>query len=190
MDNHNIKWCDIKIILTIFEETIIIKTHKTLDLTTAKNILVSLLAISTLTMAGCNSGGSSGKPAAANPYAITNYNLTTDSQTNCAMNDSSEISCNSNALIAAFYKVTFVEPNSGAGAYVLVPPTGNTYGVTVASTGCDQTAGATGTTYTCNFNLTGNNVQSGNTFPIQITGDLGAYNLITVKLESVRNFVL
>jgi hypothetical protein len=159
------------------------KTHKILTLAIAKKALIGIFIVSGLMLASCNNGGSSGTPTSPNPYAITDYNLTPDSQTNCTINANSEISCNSDAVIAAFYKVTFVEPTSGPGAYVVIPPNGNTYGVTVASTGCDQTPSAEGTTYTCSFNLTGNNVQSGHSFPIQINGELGSYNLITVKLN-------
>lgn len=150
-----------------------------------RNFLGALIIAGTFGLVGCNSGGSSGTPAAANPYAITNYNLTPNSQTNCALNGSSLISCTANSVIAAVYTVTFVEPTSGVGAYVQIPlPSGtNTFGVTVASNGCDQSPAAAGATYTCSFNLSGNNAQSGNSFYIPITGSLGSYNLIQVQLN-------
>jgi hypothetical protein len=140
-----------------------------------------MVAATAISIYGCNNGGGSNNPAGPNPYTITDYSLVPNSQTNCTLNGSSVISCNSNSVIAAIYTVSFVE--SSVGAYVVVPPVGNTYGLTVASNGCNQAPSASGTTYTCGFNLSGSNVQKGNSFYLTLNGQLGTYNLIKIELN-------
>ena len=145
----------------------------------------SLVAISLI---GCNNGGS-GTPSSGNntQYNLQNYQLTVGAQTNnCTLAANSTLNCDSTGTFGGTYSVSFNTPTGTPGAYVIMPPTGNTYGLNIAPTGsgCSATAPAGGQTYTCNFTIGVNGTaQAGNTVFIAITGTLGNANIITINLQ-------
>ena len=134
-------------------------------------------------MAGCNSGSSS-TPVSSNPYNLQNYTFTgTDTGGACTIQSNSTLSCNSKGQFAGNYTVSFSTLTGAPGAYVLMPPTGNLYGLNIGGIACNQTASTPGNTYSCNFGISASNPVAGNTVYIQITGSLGAVNIIAIQLN-------
>lgn len=151
---------------------------------------INLLIISLIGAAGlisCNSGSSNTPSGGNTQYNLQNYKLTVGAQSNnCTLQGNSILNCDSAGTFGGVYSVSFNTPNGKPGAYVVMPPGGNTYGLNIAATGsgCNQTAASGGATYTCNFTIVVNGTaQAGNTVPIKITGILGNANIITINIQ-------
>jgi|LauGreDrversion4_2_1035121.scaffolds.fasta_scaffold156872_3 hypothetical protein len=153
---------------------------------------IQLLVISlvgSIALVSCNSGGTSNTPASGSntQYNLQNYTLTVGAQTNnCTLQGNSTLNCDSKGTFGGTYSVSFNTLNGQPGAYVVMPPQGNTYGLNIAATdsGCNQSATTNGETYTCNFTIgTNGTAQSGNTVQIEITGTLGNANIIAINIQ-------
>lgn len=144
-------------------------------------------AITSIALIGCNSGSSNTPSSGNTPYNLQNYLLTVGAQTNnCTLEGDSLLNCDSNGTFGGTYTITFNTPNGSPGAYVVMPPTGDTYGLNIAPTGngCTQTASSNGETYTCNFTIgTNGTAQAGNTVYLNVDGSLGTAKIVTINLE-------
>jgi|GEM_PF-5864918 len=148
-----------------------------------KKIVLALATVAFLN--GCNSG-SSNSPTQLTQYNLQNYSLTGTQTGNCSIGNNSTINCDSQGTFAGTYKVTFNTPAGLPSAYVVMPPSGDTYGLNISETsgGCTQSAPQGSETYTCNFKIAANGtVQSGHSVNLQINGSLGTANIITINLQ-------
>ena len=149
------------------------------------NLLMSSLAVTTLI--SCNSGSSNTPSGGNTQYNLQNYSLTVGAETNnCTLAGNSTLNCDSKGTFGGFYTISFNTPNGKPGAYVVMPPTGDTYGLNIAPTGsgCNQTASQGGETYTCNFTIGVNGTaQAGGTVNLQVDGTLGTANIVTINIQ-------
>ncbi len=149
------------------------------------NLLISCL-ISTF-LISCNSGSSNTPSDGSTQYNLQNYTLTVGAQSNnCTLQGNSTLNCDSSGTFGGVYSIKFNTPTGSPGAYVVMPPTGNTYGLNIApnSGGCSQTAPQGGETYTCNFTIGVNGTaQAGNTVYLQVNGSLGTANIVTINIQ-------
>lgn len=145
--------------------------------------------ITSIALIGCNSG-SSNTPSSGNKtqYNLQNYSLTVGAQTNnCTLEGNSTLNCDSKGTFGGTYTITFNTPNGLPGAYVVMPPSGDTYGLNVAPTGsgCSQIASSeSGETYTCNFTIGAHDsAQAGNTVHLNVDGSLGTAEIVTINIQ-------
>ena len=146
-------------------------------------LIISSAAIG---LVACGGGGSN-TPASNTQYNLQNYALNVGVQTNnCTLGANSTLNCDSKGTFGGVYSVTFNTPAGVPGAYVIMPPQGDSYGLNISATGsgCNQTAPQSGATYTCNFKIGVNGTaQAGNTLHLQITGALGTANIVTINIQ-------
>jgi hypothetical protein len=150
------------------------------------NLLIWPLAA--ISLISCGSGSSSNSPAeGVVQYDLQNYSLTVRAQTNnCTLAGDSTLNCDSKGIFGGEYTISFSTPEGKPGAYVVMPPEGNTYGLNITSTGsgCDQTASKGGETYTCMFRIGANGTaQAGNTMYLKINGTLGSANIVRINIQ-------
>lgn len=145
-------------------------------------IILMLIAIPLLN--GCNNGASD-HPATTNPYTFQQYNLSSITTGNCTTGGNSIINCTAQGTFVGTFRVTFNTPKGSPGAYLIMPPTGDTYGVNIAPAGdCPQTAPENGETYVCTFSIAANGTaQSGHSINLQVNGKLGSYTAIIINLK-------
>ncbi|MBX9599309.1 MAG: hypothetical protein K2X04_12140 [Burkholderiales bacterium] len=153
-----------------------------------KNLNILIIGILGATaLISCNVGTSNTPSGGNTQYNLQNYKLTVGAQTNnCTLQDNSTLNCDSKGTFGGVYSVSFNTPNGKPGAYVVMPPSGDTYGLNIAATGsgCNQTVTTSGETYTCNFTIGVNGTaQAATTVPIEITGTLGNANIITINIQ-------
>ncbi|MFN8769678.1 MAG: hypothetical protein ACK5Z5_00100 [Neisseriaceae bacterium] len=153
-------------------------------------LLINSLAA--IVLIGCNSGGTSNTPASGNQtqYNLQNYAMTQISMVppgdTCTFDQSkSTINCDSKATFAGEYKIEFNTPKGSDGAYVVMPPEGDHYGLNIAATGegCPQEAPQGGEKYVCHFTIGANGTaKAGKNIDIKINGSLGNAKVATINL--------
>lgn len=153
-----------------------------------KKLNLLVIALGTASLMACNSGSSTTPSSGTNTqYDLQNYKLTVGAQTNnCTLEGNSTLNCDSQGTFGGVYSVSFNSPNGKPGAYVIMPPSGDTYGLNISSTGsgCNQTAPQGGETYTCNFKIGVNGTaQAGNTVLLQINGSLGTAEIVKINIQ-------
>ena len=150
-----------------------------------KRLIYGLVSIF---LVACSGGNTSNTPASGDTtkYNLQNYSLTVGAQTNnCTLSGDSTLNCDSHGTFGGVYSVSFNTLANSPGAYVVMPPSGNTYGLNIAATGagCDQVAPAGGVTYTCHFTIgASETAQAGNTLYLQINGGLGLATVVTINI--------
>ncbi len=150
-----------------------------------KKFILSTLI--TMIVSGCSSG-SSNKPSGYTQYNLQNYLLTATQTNNCKLDTSkkSTLNCDSTGTWGGIYQVTFNTPTGVPGAYVVMPPQKDTYGLNIAATasGCDQKAPESGQKYTCTFTIGVNGTaQANHAVYLQINGKLGLADIITINIQ-------
>ncbi len=146
--------------------------------------IIFLSILTSIGLSACNSGGTSNSNN--NPSLTFNfdgtYSLSKDStnvSNNCTVTDSTItgsalIKCDSNGAFNETFTITYKNPASNTGAaYVVVPPTTDTYGLTIAGTGqgCEQNIPAADTQYTCHFKISSDGtVDQNQVIPILFNG--------------------
>lgn len=149
------------------------------------NYLISVLVAGVLI--GCSKGSSS-TPSSINntQYDLQNYLFDVGVQSNnCIHEGSSVLSCDSKGIFGGVYSINFNIPDGKPGAYVVMPPLGNNYGLNITPiSGCRQTAHHGKGTYICNFTIMANGTaQAGKMLHFKLSGDLGEANIITIKIR-------
>ena len=151
------------------------------------NLLLIIGILGATALISCNSGTSNTPSSGNTQYNLQNYKLTVGAQTNnCTLQGNSTLNCDSKGTFGGVYSVSFNTPNGKPGAYVVMPPSGDTHGLNIAATGsgCNQTTTTSGETYICDFTIGVNGIaQAGTTVPIEITGALGNANIITINMQ-------
>lgn len=153
-----------------------------------KKLNMSMLGGLIIALVGCNSG-SSNTPSTGGltQYNLQNYKLTAVQTNNCTLSGNSTLNCDSHRPITGgIYSITFNTPVGVPGAYVMMPPEGDTYGLNIAATGggCEQKAPESGITYTCNFTIGSNGTsQAGKTVYLQVNGALGKAKIVTININ-------
>jgi hypothetical protein len=152
-----------------------------------KKLNLLVIALSAASLMGCNSGSSSTPSGGNTQYNLQNYKLTVGAQTNnCTLEGNSTLNCDSQGTFGGVYSVSFNTPNGKPGAYVVMPPTDDTYGLNISSTGsgCNQTAPQGGETYTCNFKIGVNGTaQAGHTVHLKVNGSLGTAEIVKINIQ-------
>lgn len=148
-----------------------------------KNLIIfTLIEVAVI---GCGSG-SSNKPSDNTQYNLQNYSIKAIQTNNCTLTGNSVLNCDSKGTFGGVYRISFNTPDGKPGAYVVMPPSGDTFGLNIAATsgGCNQTAPQGGQTYTCTFTIGVNGTaQAGNTVHLQVSGTLGNANIVTINLQ-------
>lgn len=148
-----------------------------------RNLIIFILV--TATLIGCGNG-SSNTPAENTQYNLQNYSLKAVQTNNCTLTGNSVLNCDSKGTFGGIYSISFNTLSGKPGAYVVMPPSGDTFGLNIAATGggCNQTAPLGGQTYTCNFTIGVNGTaQAGKTVHLQVSGSLGNANIATINLQ-------
>ena len=152
-----------------------------------KKLSLLISALTTTAIISCNSGSSNTPSSGSTQYDLQNYSLTVGAQSNnCTLQGDSTLNCDSQGTFGGTYTLKFNTPSGKPGAYVVMPPEGDTYGLNIApsGSGCDQTAPQGGETYTCNFTIGVNGTaQAGNTVYLQINGSLGTAKIVTINIQ-------
>lgn len=155
-----------------------------------KKLNLIIVAIAGTLVLGCNTGNSD-KPSGGGrtKYNLQNYLFTVEAQTNnCQLDKGSDstLNCDSKGTFGGVYSISFNTPQGKPGAYVQVPPEGDTYGLQIASVGdeCKQNAPQGGEAYKCRFTIGANNTaKAGNTVYLNVNGSLGTVKVVTINIR-------
>ena len=162
-----------------------------------KKLKIGVLAGVTIVLAACNSGTTSpGGTANQNKqtislldptkYSLANYKLEGVHTGNCSIANDKTINCDSKGTFGGLYKISFDIPDNASGAYIVMPPEGDTHGLNIAATGagCEQSAASPGSHYACNFTIAANGTaQKGQSVTLQLNGEQGKENIVKINLK-------
>ena len=148
------------------------------------NVLFCIYLV--MLLIGCSKSSSSQPASDRTPYSLQNYLFDVGLQSNnCIDEGNSIINCDSESIFGGVYSINFKIPNDRPGAYVVMPPSGETYGLTIKPiSGCHQAIHSGEDDYMCNFTILANGTaEAGKILHFKIAGDLGEANLVTIKLR-------
>lgn len=104
---------------------------------------------------------------------------------NCILEDRSMLNCDSKGILCGIYSISFSTPIGKPSAYVVMPPSDNTYGLKIKPiSGCQQVPAHNGEIYKCNFTIVASGTaQAGGMVKLKISGELGDANIVIINLH-------
>ncbi|MFN8770957.1 MAG: hypothetical protein ACK5Z5_04370 [Neisseriaceae bacterium] len=120
-------------------------------------------------------------------YNLRRYSLMVGAQTNnCKLVRNSTLNCNSKGKFGGVYSIKFMTPKGSPGAYVVIPPSGDTYGLNImpADKSCERAISKNGEIYNCNFIIDKKGiVKPGNTVYLELNGSLGTAKIVAINIK-------